>query len=61
VRCVVLTFVLVASAVSIAGLAPATKTQTESFAIKAAPATPEEKTFTNSQQEVTQTELGGTG
>jgi hypothetical protein len=52
---------LVASAVSIAGLTPAPKTATESLAIKEAPAAPQVKTFTTSQQEVAQTELGGTG
>ena len=61
VRCVVLTFVLVASAVSIAGLTPAPKTETESLAIKEAPAAPQEKPFTTSQQEVAQIELAGTG
>jgi hypothetical protein len=61
VQCVVLTFVLVASAVSIAALTPAPKTATESLAIKEAPAAVEEKTFTTSQQEGAQTKLGGTG
>ena len=61
VRAIVLSFVLVASAISIAALTPAPKIETGSLAIKEAPAAPQVKTFTTSKQEVAQTELGGTG
>ena len=58
VRFTVLTFVLVAGGVSIAGLAPATDTAPESMAIKQ---TPVDEPVATTKQEAADTGLGTTG